>query len=168
MTAAPLEDSATMIRPLLPLALLGLLVPATAEAACPAARAEYETPDVQVYASKQRLVACYRATGKARVVGQRSNDGMGTDESETVLGMLGGRWLYKELYASAAESSDVRIESLVDLRDNRSVKATVLDEDTDNQVVALPGALVSAGEGGVIARFTDGRRLSHREQRFRE
>ncbi|MDA0159341.1 hypothetical protein OM076_03605 [Solirubrobacter ginsenosidimutans] len=149
-----------MIRFFLALALLFLLVPATAEAACgvPAARAEYETPAVQVYASKHQLIACYRATGKARIVGESSNDGMGTDESGSVLGLLGGRWLYTSLFASAAESSDVRIDSLIDLRTNRAAKVTVLDEDTDNQVVALAGALVSAGEHGVVARFTGGRK----------
>ncbi|HEY6889892.1 MAG TPA: hypothetical protein VI300_18975, partial [Solirubrobacter sp.] len=149
-----------MIRFFMALALLLLLVPATAQAACgvPAARAEYETPAVQVYTRQHQLIACFRATGKAWIVGQSSNDGMGTDESGAILGFIGGRWLHTSLFASAAESSDVRIDSLIDLRENRKVSATVLDEDNDNEVVALAGALVSAGETGVVARFTGGRR----------
>ena len=39
--------------------------PARADAACgvPMARAEYETPEVQVYSEGSRLLACRRATG---------------------------------------------------------------------------------------------------------
>jgi hypothetical protein len=137
-----------------------LLLPARAEAACgvPAPRAEYETPDVQVYARKGKLVACHRATGKARVVGVRANDGMGTDEYTAVIGSIGGRWLWTSFLASFAESADVRIDTLTDLRSGKKVTATISDEDTDDQVVALPGALVVAGPGGVRAQFTDGRK----------
>jgi hypothetical protein len=137
-----------------------LLLPARAEAACgvPAPRAEYETPDVQVYAGKGDLVACHRATGKARVVGSRDNDGMGTDEYTAVNGLIGGRWLWTSFLASFAESSDVQIDTLTDLRTGQKIKATVTDEDTQDEVIALPGALVLAGEGGVRARFSDGRK----------
>jgi hypothetical protein len=149
-----------MLRYLLPaIALLLLLVPC-AEAACgvPFSRAVYETPSVQVYATKKhKLVACYRATGKAQVVGERFNDGMGTDESDYVAGVLGGRWLHKVFYATAAESPDVRLDSLIDLRDDDSATAPVLDSETDNDVAALAGAIVTAGADGVVARFTDGR-----------
>ena len=146
----------------LPLALLpGLLflLPADAQAACgvPAARAIYETPSVQVYAKQKKLVACHRATGRSMGVGTDLNDGVGTDESHTVLGVLGGRWIHMQLYATAAESADVRLDSLSDLRDDVSVTAPVLDEEGENDVVALPGALVTAGEDGVVARYTDGR-----------
>ena len=137
-----------------------LLLPARAEAACgvPAARAEYETPDVQVYLRKHDLVACHRATGKARVVGYRSNDGMGTDEYTAVMGVIGGRWVWTSMLATFAESADFRGDTLTDLRTGKKVTATVWDEDTSAQAFALPGALVVGGEGGVTARFTDGRK----------
>jgi hypothetical protein len=151
------------LRPVALLAALvtALLVPPSAEAACgvPSPRAEYETPDVQVYVRKGELVACHRATGKARVVGTRANDGMGTDESTAVMGAVGGRWLWTSLLASFAESADVRIDTLTDLRTGQTAKATIWDEDTNDQVIALPGALVLAGPDGVLARFTDGRML---------
>lgn len=138
-----------------------LLLPAGAEAACGVAapRADYETPDVQVYVRKHDLVACHRATGKARVVGYRANDGMGTDEYTAVNGVVGGRWVWTSFLASFAESADVREDTLTDLRTGEKVKATISDEDTDGQVIALPGALVVAGPGGVAARLTDGRKL---------
>jgi hypothetical protein len=124
-----------------------LLFPAGAQAACgvPSPRAEYETPDVQVYVRKGNLVACHRATGKARVVGVRANDGMGTDEYTAVVGAIGGRWLWTSFLASFAESADVRVDTLTDLRTGKKVEATVEDEDTSNQVIVLPGALIVAG-----------------------
>ena len=45
---------------------------------------------------------------KARVVGVRANDGMGTDEYTAVVGAIGGRWLWTSFLASFAESADVR------------------------------------------------------------
>src|SRR6478735_6892198 len=130
-----------------------LLLPANAEAACgvPAARAEYETPDVQVYVRKGELVGCHRATGKARVIGFRSNDGMGTDEFTAVMAVVGGRWVWTSLLAMFAESADVREDTLTDLRTGKKVKATVWDEDTNVQAFALPGALVVGGDGGLTA-----------------
>jgi hypothetical protein len=149
-------------RPFVLLAALAtaLLLPAGAEAACgvPSPRAEYETPDVQVYVHDDELVACHRVTGKARVVGVRADDGMGTDESTAVMGAVGGRWLWTSLQASFAESADVRIDTLTDLRTGETAKATIWDEDTNDQVIALPGALVVAGPDGVLARFADGRK----------
>ena len=117
---------------LLPLALLAALaLPSGAEAACgvPAAHAVYETADVQVFPKKHRLIACYRPTGKQRVVGAFANDGMGTDEASFVYGALGGRWLHKQDYATFAESSDYRMDELVDLRSGKVTQALVMSED---------------------------------------
>ena len=127
-----------------------LLLPASAEAACgvPAARAEYETPEVQVYVRKGELVACHRATGKARVVGYRSNDGMGTDEYTAVMGVVGGRWVWTSLLATFAESADVREDTLTDLRTGKKVKATVWDEDTNAQAFACRARWSSAATAG--------------------
>jgi hypothetical protein len=146
---------------LLPLALLALpAVPSGAQAACgvPAAHAVYETPEVQVFASKHKLVACYRPTGRQRVVGTFADDGMGTDEASFVYGLLGGRWLHKQDYATFAESPDYRMDELVDLRTGKVAKAAMMADDTTGEVVALPGALVRAGGDGVVVRFADGRR----------
>ena len=72
--------------------------------------------------------ACHRATGKARVVDVRANDGMGTDEFSVVNGVLGGRWIWTTLLSSAAESADARDDRLTDLReracDHRSTSRT--------------------------------------------
>jgi hypothetical protein len=149
-----------MIR-LLPLALLAfLLLPSSgAQAACgvPAARATYETPEVQVFQKQDKLIACYRPTGKQRVVGHFLHDS-GTDEASFVYGLLGGRWLHKQDYATFAESADYRMDELVDLRTGKVVKAPIMADDTEGEVVALPGALVRAGHDGVLVRFADGRR----------
>ena len=139
--------------------------PAAAHAACgvPSARAVYETPEVQVYtrATKTRgvrdLLACHRATGKARVVDVRANDGMGTDEFSVVNGVLGGRWIWTSLLSSAAESADARDDRLTDLRNGRTISVDVEDEFTDATTLALPGVLLVADEKGLVARFTDGR-----------
>ena len=148
-----------MIR-LLPLALLALLlIPSGAQAACGVApaRAVYETPSMQAYVVKQKLIACYRATGKAVGAGQSFNDGMGTDGSYSVVDVLGGRWLHVLFSASAGESSDVRQDTVIDLRTRHTATANVFDDETDNDVVVVPGAVVTAGDGGVIAQFTGGR-----------
>ncbi|WP_028063198.1 hypothetical protein [Solirubrobacter soli] len=146
---------------LLPLALLAFVLfgshPAQA-AACgvPASRAVYETPEVQVFQKKANLIACFRPTGRQRVVGHFLHD-TGTDEASFVYGVLGGRWLHKQDYATFAESADYRMDELVDLRTGQVAKALVMSEDGENEVVAVPGALVSATRKGVRVRFTDGR-----------
>jgi len=149
-----------MRRVLLALIAVALLTPARAEAACgvPPAKAEYETPEVQVHLRGARLVACHRASGLQRRVGVRVNDGMGTDESSYVNGVLGGRWVWTSSFASFGESADVQEDSLVDLRTGKSVRAIVEDEDTiDADAIALPGVLIVATEAGVQARWIDGR-----------
>src|SRR5690242_19594721 len=147
---------------LLPVALLAFLLvlpshPAQA-ATCgvPAARAVYATPQVQVFRTHARLMACYRPTGKKRVVGHFHRD-TGTDEFSYVEGLLGGRWLHTEDSALFAESADFREAHLTDLKTGKVVKALVMNEDGVNQVAAVPGALVSATFKGVRVRFTDGR-----------
>ena len=146
-----------MIR-FLPLVLLLFLFPASAQAACgvPPAQAVYETPSVQIYKKKQKLIGCYRPTGKSLGIGEHSNDGMGTDESYSVLGVLGGRFVHTQFYASAAESADVRMDHIIDLSKDNSATAPVLDSETDNDVVALPGTIVTAGQDGVVLRSTEG------------
>ena len=144
---------------------LMLNVPAGAQAACgvPSAEAVFETPEVQVYtrATKARgardLLACHRASGKARVVDVRANDGMGTDEFSVVNGVLGGRWIWTSLLSSAAESADARDDRLTDLRNGRTISVDVEDEFTNATTLALPGVLLVADEKGLVARFTDGR-----------
>ena len=142
---------------------LGFGVPSSAQAACgvPSARAVYETSEVQVYErSKNRrvrdVIACLRATGKARKVDVRANDGMGTDEFSTVNEVLGGRWIWTSLLGSAAESADTREERLTDLRSGETFSIVTEDEFNSRSAIAVRGALVVAGEEGVIAHFTDG------------
>ncbi len=142
---------------------LGFGVPSSAQAACgvPSARAVYETPEVQVYerAKNRRVrdvIACLRATGKARKVDVRANDGMGTDEFSTVNEVLGGRWIWTSLLGSAAESADTREERLTDLRTGETFSIVTEDEFNSRTALAVRGALVVAGEEGVIAHFTDG------------
>jgi hypothetical protein len=131
----------------------------TASLACgvPAARAEYETPAVQVYLRQDRLLACHRATGRERQVGTRTNDGMGTDESTFVSGVLGGRWLWTTFSGSYAESFDVRKDTVTDLRTGAAVTAEVEGEDIQGEAVGLPGALVVASDRGVTVHHDDGR-----------
>ena len=59
------------------------------------------------------------------------------------------------------ESSDVRQDTVIDLRTRHTATANVLDDETDNDVVVVPGAVVTAGDGGVIAQFTGGRSQAH-------
>jgi hypothetical protein len=146
---------------------LGFGVPSSAQAACgvPSARAVYETPEVQVYerAKNRRVrdvIACLRATGKARKVDVRANDGMGTDEFSTVNEVLGGRWIWTSLLGSAAESADTREERLTDLRTGATFSIVTEDEFNSRAALAVRGALVVAGEGGVIAHFTDGHKVT--------
>ena len=74
------------------------------------------------------------------------------------MGVVGGRWVWTSLLATFAESADFRGDTLTDLRTGKKVTATVWDEDASAQAFALPGALVVGGEGGITARFTDGRK----------
>ncbi len=146
-----------MIR-FLPLVLLLFLFPGSAQAACgvPPAQAVYETPTVQVYKKKQKLIGCYRPTGKSLGIGENLNDGIGTDESYNVLGVLGGRFVHTQFYATAAESADVRMDHIIDLSKDNSATAPELDSETDNDVVTLPGTIVTAGQDGVVLRTTEG------------
>jgi hypothetical protein len=133
-----------------------LLLPAGARAACgvPAARASFETPEVQVHPKGQRFVACYRPTGQKRAVGYRWDPN--SDGFYGVVGILGGRWLHLFNY-SGGDDYDYRAEELVDMRTGTTITAVRTDEDVRRDVVVLPGALVMAGEDGVVARFSDGR-----------
>lgn len=138
------------------LATAATFLPASAQAATcgvTQSRALYETPDVQVYASKGRAVACLRATGRTRVVGRRSSEGATT----LVRGVVGGRWL-SIVRAGAGGTSQPDIYELLDLRTGR--RAQVAERRTRVETVMLPGVLVHAlGDGrGVVARFTSGRR----------
>lgn len=139
-----------------------LLLPASADAAArcgvPQAKAVYETADVQVYAKRARLIACLRATGRARTVGVRSNDG-GVGWS-TVDRVVGGRWLLVHTSYTFAESPDAADDTLVDLRTGGSASLSHGgDAGPDGQVAALPGVIVVTGGDakGVVARFTTGR-----------
>jgi hypothetical protein len=149
---------------LLPLALLPLLtlidVQPAAAATCgvPAARAVYDTAAVQVFRKQARLYACYRPTGRQRLIGAFVDDGMGTNEGTSVNGLLAGRWLHTNDYGTYAESADYSMDELIDLRTGRTVKAMISGDYQLREVVALPGALVQAGSDGVLVRFTDGTR----------
>ena len=102
----------------------------------------------------RRLVACYRPTGQDRVVGYRyAGD---TDEDYAVMDLLGGRWL-RVYHFAGGDDYDLREEQLTDLRTGTKITAVESDEDVRNDIVALPGALVSAGRAGVVAHFADGR-----------
>lgn len=144
------------------LASLAALVPgpASAAAGCGVAqgKAVFETPEVQVYPRRAKLVACVRATGRARVVGVRSNDG-GIGWS-TVDRVIAGRWLLVHTSYTFAESPDAADDTLIDLRTGGSASLSHGgDAGPDGQVAALPGVLVVTGGDakGVQARFTTGR-----------
>lgn len=133
---------------------------ATAAARCGVAqsKAVFETPAVQVYPRRAKLVACVRATGRTRVVGVRSNDG-GVGWS-TVDRVIAGRWLLVHTSYTFAESPDAADDTLIDLRTGRSASLSHGgDAGPDGQVAALPGVLVVTGGDakGVQARFTTGR-----------
>ncbi|UUY02398.1 hypothetical protein LRS13_17040 [Svornostia abyssi] len=127
--------------------------PATA-ATCGVAqsRALFETPEVQVFASKGKAVACLRATGRSRVVGPRSSGRATT----LVRGVAGGRWL-SIVRAGAGGTDQADLHQLIDLRSGR--RAQVAERRNRVETVTLPGVLIHAlGEGrGVVARSTSGR-----------
>ena len=147
-----------MLKPaLVPAALLALLlvVPAPAHGACgvATAKADYESPEIQLYSQGDEILtnhyACLRATGKRRAVGQDSQ-GEGS-ASTSVLGVY-GRWLWlsNEMYDPDSDATQVS-HTLLDVRTGKAANAGAFTED-----IALPGALVVAYEG-ITARFTDGR-----------
>lgn len=146
--------SRLLLGPAAALALFALVPASAAEAACgvPQSRALHETPDVQVYASRGRAVACMRATGRARVVGPRSSG-----RTTFVRGVVGGRWLHV-VRAGAGGTSEADLHQLVDLRTGR--RAQVAERRRRLETLALPGVLVTAvgDERGVVARTTTGRR----------
>jgi hypothetical protein len=149
------------MRRLLPLPLIAFLLaltPTADAATCRVSNALYETPEVQVYKHKHTYFACVRATGKRRTVGGAFNDTLGTTEDYSVHGLLGGRWLYQQQYATYSESFDYRNDQLLDLRTGKVVEALVSGDEETNEVIGLPGALVQAGAKGVLVRFADGRR----------
>ena len=147
-----------MLKPaLVPAALIALLlvVPAPAQGACgvATAKADYESPEIQLYSrgveDARSHLACLRATGKQRLVG---SDSAGEGSAATYVRGVYGRWLWLE-YVEYDPDSDTRIVSarLLDVRTGKQAPAGPFTE-----IVALPGALVVAFEG-VTVRFTDGR-----------
>ena len=100
------------------------------------ARAEYETPEVQVYVRGTRLLACLRATGRERVVGVRDNDGMGTDESTYVSERARRALGLDESCRLLRGVRRRREDTLTDLRTGKRVEARVDDEDLRRQAVA--------------------------------
>ena len=147
-----------MLKPaLVPAALIALLlaVPAPAHGACgvATAKADYESPEIQIYSrgvdDMRTHTACLRATGKQRVIGVSS---AGEGSAATYVRGVYGRWLWLEhaVYDPDSDSRDVTHEML-DVQTGKKARTRSFSE-----VVALPGALVIAS-GGVTARFTDGR-----------
>ena len=147
-----------MLKPaLVPASLIALLlvVPAPAHGACgvATAKADYESPEIQLYSrgdeDARSHLACLRATGKQRLVG---SDSGGEGSAATSVRGVYGRWLWLE-YAEYDPDSDTRIVSdqLLDVRTGKQAQAGPF-----NEIVALPGALVVAFEG-VTVRYTDGR-----------
>src|SRR5262245_16452785 len=115
-----------MRRALLALIALALLVPGRAAAACglPTARADYESPEVQAYAVKSRLIACYRATGRERTVGVHVP---GHTELTTVGAVLGRRWILTTTQTFAGDEFD---DVLTDLRTGKAVRVRTSDSKT--------------------------------------
>ena len=147
-----------MLKPaLVPAALIALLlvVPAPAHGACgvATAKADYESPEIQLYSrgvdDMRSHIACLRATGKQRLIG---TDSAGEGSAATSVRGVYGRWLWLEhaVYDPDSDSRDVTHE-LLDVQTGKKARTRLFSE-----VVALPGALVVASDG-VTARFTDGR-----------
>lgn len=137
-------------------ALIVIAAPGGASAkACgvPQAKAVYETPEVQIYKSKDRLLACRRGGAlSARQVGWDYTDGMGTYEDGTVVDVLGGRWVWVVQNTSAAESADHSEYWFTDIVTAKRVTVTIEDEDGPTyEAVGLAGAIVVAGKDGVLA-----------------
>ncbi|MDA0172424.1 hypothetical protein OJ998_25190 [Solirubrobacter taibaiensis] len=148
-----------MLKPaLIPAALAALLlVPAPAQGACgvATAKADYESPEVQIYSRETSAgnthYACLRATGRRTELGSDS-EGVGS-AATTTLGVYGRWvWLQHSQYDPDSDSSDVR-HQVVDLRTGKQAATRSFSE-----VVALPGALVVASDG-VTAHFTSGRKV---------
>lgn len=142
-------------------ALIVIAAPGSASAkACgvPQAKAVYETPEVQIYKSKDRLLACGRGGAlSARQVGWDYTDGMGTYEDGTVIDVLGGRWVWVAQSTSAAESADHSEYWFTDIHTGRRV--TVVTEAEDGPTfegVGLAGVFVAAGRDGILVLRPDG------------
>lgn len=136
-----------MLRALLSIIVLGLLVaPQSASARCgPTTPSDvYDSPEVQVRATHTGLVACLRATGERRVVAR------GKDLDVEFAGVVGRRWLHTRHTTSIVPVS----EQLIDLRTGQAVAVPAPPE---TQTIAVNGALISAEQGGIVARYTDGR-----------
>jgi hypothetical protein len=137
------------------------VMPARADAACgvPAARAEFETPELQVYARGTGLRACLRATGRDRLIGSHYDDG-DTYEVDTVSAVFGGRYVWTTFGGFYGESADVRQETMTDLRTGQHVTVRTQDEEVFGvDVVAAGGVLVTDAGGGITALYTDGRKV---------
>jgi hypothetical protein len=148
-----------MRRFLIAFAVLALFAPASAEAACgvSSARAEFETPEVQVYPRGSRLLACLRATGRERVVGVEDEDERGNIADTSVRSALGGRWLWTTTGTfSEDELEDLYDDRLIDLRSGDTVRVRTAGEGAA-EAVGLAGVLVEVGGRGVLARYADGR-----------
>ena len=143
---------------LLPLLLLPLAFPTGAQAACGVApaKAVYETPSVQVYAkppADRRLLPRRPASRSDRRERPTAESG---PTSPTVL-EVARRAVHPHAVLRVGRRVGGHADGrhIFDLRTDGAATAPVLSEENDNQVVALPGAIVTAGEDGVIARYTE-------------
>lgn len=141
-------------------ALIVMASPAHAKTCLvPQSRADYETPEVQIYKRGSYLVACHRAIGgSTERVGVRFTDGMGTYDDSYVQKVFGDRWVWTVDVGSGAESADHYSMTVTNLLVGESVNAVTRAEDEAvDEAVGVPGGLISAGEGGVLLRFADGK-----------
>ena len=104
--------------------LLTLAAAAAAEARCPAGEVRYHDGVVQVRAVQDGrhavdLVAC--RGGRARTVAYETHTAH-EDISTTVVDVIGGRWVWTDEHATYAESFDVHVHRLTDLRTGRRVE----------------------------------------------
>ena len=111
-----------------------------------------------VYVRKGDLVACHRATGKARVVGDRANDGMGTDEYTAV-----NRRPRRPLGLDEPARDVRRVRGRARGHAHRPAHGQEgqghdLRRGHDEQAIALPGRAGRRRRRRGLARFTDGRK----------
>src|SRR3954469_19509398 len=134
-----------LIPALLVLVLL-VVAPTSARAACgvPSSRASYEDSQVQVYTRDIDLLACVRATGEERRIGQTYDEGESSRET-SFRGLLGGGWAWTSVGEFGPDQDDeFHAETVLDLRSDDSVS---VDNASSAERLVLPGAIVTAGPG---------------------
>lgn len=124
---------------------------ATKRCGVASSKALYESASVQVYRVRRDRyvvdwIACRKSDRRGVVTDSDASDGIGTSETVGHASILEDRYVWTSNHGSYSESNDSQVDSLTDVQTGKTITAKVIDESDGGQSIAVPGALLFAGD----------------------